>query len=149
MAADFANHVLFWLVDVMKVGDAEVGFDLDGLEEVEINPMAELGYDEIPEIFSKPNLCYNNAFHFVSNHPEAKYVVGYGHSVIPIDHAWVKVDGKYYDPSWEANSGLEGKAYVPLYELDMADLLEIIPDNNMCPPAAVDMMNYHAAKGDE
>jgi hypothetical protein len=136
----FVDYVKHWL-EMMKAKDL---IDLDALEEVKVEP---LGWEDVG-VLAIPNACYNNAFHFVSNYPEAKYVVGYGHSLIPIDHAWVKLDGKYHDLSWEINSpdGVEGRAYVPLFELDMAELLEIIPENGMCPPSVVDVLNYKVRK---
>jgi hypothetical protein len=88
--------------------------------------------------------CYNNVFNIattlhVIGHDVA-YVVGIAESVIPVDHAWIKIDGYYYDPTWQQFTSIEKGGYHAVAELSIDHLEEIIIDNGSIPPSAVDMV---------
>lgn len=133
--ANFADHVRVWM-QMMRASEV---IDVDALQEIYVE---ELGVSD-PHPYA-PKACYNNSFDFVSRNPGAKYVLGYGLNHMPIDHAWVKVDGKYYDPTWEVHSegGVLNRPYVPVFELGMEELFEVIKANDMKPPSVADMLSH-------
>jgi hypothetical protein len=88
------------------------------------------------------NACYINAYrvvaelHLRSGFTDAQYVVGIMEGrMVPICHAWVKIAGKYYDPTVELlNPDRELGVYYPMAELDVADMQAITMMNDMAPP---------------
>lgn len=87
------------------------------------------------------NGCYNNAFNALSNSfalgvKEKRYVLGWffpDKMPIPIEHAWIKLDGVNYDPT--AQLFVEGSSvYYTAFELDMTELLEIVNSNGSYAP---------------
>ena len=72
---------------------------------------------------------------------DIKYVAGYGYNHemgIPIDHAWVMIDGIHYDPTWQLYSDI-GDKYDARFILSMEDLLNTIVKNDSRPPSYWDM----------
>lgn len=76
-------------------------------------------------------MCYKNAaglveriewmaLHYDSGIPEIKYVEGFGDSLFPVEHAFVKVGDKYIDPTFERALHLDVRnmPYVSCIELD-------------------------------
>lgn len=47
-----------------------------------------------------PRQCYKNVFDFCCQFQNAEYILGYVLGPVPLEHCWVKIDGKYYDPTW-------------------------------------------------
>lgn len=78
----------------------------------------------------KPNACYSNigSLIFSALEGEKRYVLGYGQSVIPVDHAILQLDGLYYDPTWDLlekdpNTRIT-RYFLPLFTLMQSDLLD-------------------------
>lgn len=100
------------------------------IDDAKVVPVEKMP-DEIRKLakFFKLKSCYWNSASFVLKHnhlfDEVKYVVGYAASVIPLEHAWIKVNGVYYDGSWEKFSEL-GREYVSLWEMDSRELVEMM-----------------------
>jgi hypothetical protein len=100
--------------------------------------------DEIYQVLGgliEPNLCYSNSLDamYALGAEEVTYVVGRADSYIPVDHAWIKYGGIYYDPTWEMYSDLS-ENYYPIAELDVFQLVTIADDNRDYPPTAMDML---------
>lgn len=72
---------------------------------------------------SKSKQCFDNAYAYVINNPESSYVVGYVtvHGV-PIEHAWIKSNEKYFDITFRPADENE---YYSLFELSFDKLLEV------------------------
>lgn len=149
-AANFAAAVKHQFIgfEMQKAGILD---KLNALD-LKVVKVEKMDLDDWAPFKNEPHGCYNAAFDFIANNPhaDAKYCVGYGESLIPIDHAWVKIGDKYFDPSWQANVDEydpKHAHYIPLMELYIAEALFVIEHNNWCPPAAIDIINL-IEKGD-
>lgn len=95
----------------------------------------------------RQKMCFYNAgiaMAFASG--EAHYVLGYMISElipIPIEHAWVKIDGEYYDPTAQFLSN-DDIRYFPLYELDCAEFLGMTGQNDSYPPTLFEVGFYRS-----
>lgn len=87
---------------------------------------------------AKFKMCFNNSFDAVARTMGAKYVLGFGLSIIPVEHAWVQIEGVYYDPTWEKHSALGG-VYAKVIELDLDELAEVMNQNDETPPSLYDL----------
>lgn len=98
--------------------------------------------------------CYNNATNYVLtlimngySFDEVKFVLGYAHSIIPVEHAIVKVGDIYFDPTWQLLGvcGLvDGKRqteFVVVAELSPGELSNAIELNRMYPPSVSDYLS--------
>lgn len=115
---------------------------------VNVTPM----YDRLETLArtqTKPRECYNNVFNmlpFNYEGREVRYVVGYAVRAclgIAIDHAWLRIGDTYYDPTWQIHNegGIEDCTYYVVAELDFADFMEVIRENESCPPCAFDIQS--------
>jgi len=75
----------------------------------------------------------------ITDKPGLTYVMGYGLSVIPIEHAWIKVDGIYYDPTWQKFSKLSDY-YFPMFEVQYPDIFDMLTEFGFCPPSPLDYL---------
>lgn len=87
--------------------------------------------DKVKKINEKypplPKACYLNAAHLATNVPGCTYVEGIvSFHGIPIDHVWNKLDGKYFDSTFDlALTGHEPfEEYLEIIELDKDELLK-------------------------
>ena len=76
--------------------------------------------------------CFNNSFHLATE-LNGKYCVGYAAGIIPVEHAWIRVGDKYYDPTWQKFSQI-GDVYVLMAELSLDQVLEYTLLNDNRPP---------------
>lgn len=109
--------------------------DLECLKLVSVEPMPQEMLSEIEDLVV-PRACYNNSFfvtEFFGSRKKARYCVGYAGSFVPISHAWVWVDGNYYDPTWQVHTKI-GAFYVPFFELEGEELMEVVIANDFRPP---------------
>jgi hypothetical protein len=84
-------------------------------------------------------MCFNNTARLVMHlGEEARYCLGYAAGIIPVEHAWLKLDDKYYDLTWNKYS-THGHTYASMFELTRAELFELIDKNEFCPPSLWDM----------
>lgn len=113
-------------------------------EQVEVKPLESLLDVIKDEVVVKE--CYNNSFRCVQmlhmSGYNAQYIAGVAESMIAIDHAWICVDGIYYDPTWELHNTLKENYFV-IAKLDIPDLVEVITNNNMCPPSSYELLTMH------
>ena len=122
-----------------------LGISVDEAEEIIVKPLT----DELKSILNlvKMKACYNNSYHYASLFG-ATYVLGYAAGIFPVDHAWIKYEGEYYDPTWEKHldDGIDGKSYVKLFEFEPSHLMGAIEANRMIPPSVIDVLNYELDK---
>ena len=113
-------------------------------------PLTKINISPLPsdikelEIPIKMKFCYNNIFYYVKNMIISgydknliRYVVGYGQSVIPVEHCVLKYDGEYYDPTWELalyDRKHISNEFVPIIEITWSELLKAIHDHDKKPP---------------
>ena len=88
---------------------------------------------------NKPKIkqCYDNVFNFVVAHKEATYVLGFTHKISTLTHAWIKLDGKYYDPTAQMLE-LDMGAYGLVKEFSSEELVRLI-EKLKRPPMLEDM----------
>ena len=122
-----------------NMSDLELIGDFEKYPRVEIKPCTENF-----ESFIEPNQCYLNAFRImaelhVKGVKNAYYVAGitWGYN-LPICHAWIKIDGVYYDPTLEKSLklfyGERYNAYFSIAELNMQQLSDVTMENEAFPP---------------
>lgn len=73
----------------------------------------------------KPKPCYDNCFH-LANKLDCHYVVGFGVSDgFPFQHAWLRDDHKYYDPTLElaGDRCVDGITYYAVHEISAERLI--------------------------
>ena len=97
--------------------------------------------------------CYNNVFHAMSYFhcmgSDAFYMCGIAvpdNTGVPVDHAWLEVDGEAFDPTWQKFSRDERSAtYHPISRLNVHALEQLITENNMTPPCALEIFTKFVA----
>lgn len=52
----------------------------------------------------KPKQCYYNAQKIALDNLGAEYWEGFACAIIPVDHAWLVINGKVVDPTWASYS---------------------------------------------
>lgn len=77
-------------------------WQLQNAESVMIEKIPQEIKEKLPKNEFKVKQCYVNAYKMCQSIPGARYVEGlvFIHG-IPIDHAWVELNGKHYDPTEE------------------------------------------------
>lgn len=120
-------------------------------DEVKVSSCAEHGYEGWLRT-AEVKACYNNTFNCIADlrilhgdPKDARYVVGYAAGLIPVDHAWVKVGGAYFDPTWEKHTEI-GEHYLPVFEIPTSELMGWIEKNDMRPPSLHDMARMTSGK---
>lgn len=81
--------------------------------------------------------CFNNAYRCMAG-TGANYVLGYAAGIIPVEHAWIEIDGIHYDPTWEKYSEI-GHTYAQLIKLNPTELINITCKNDDVPPCLWDL----------
>lgn len=104
------------------------GVKPEGLKRVTINPMDSV-WRKRANLVVQPKQCFDNCFNLCVEH-EVTYVLGICHIMIPIEHAWLKIDGKHYDPTLEIASGELSGSYHSLIEIKSTDLINYITEVN-------------------
>lgn len=105
--------------------------DFKSLQHVKVEKLDERTLNEF-EQECMPKQCYNNAYNLALTY-DAKYVLCYSMQFgFPIEHAIIKLDGKYYDPTYQLFSKLHEHYYV-VKEFDSDELWEMINKNNQIP----------------
>lgn len=84
---------------------------------------------------AKPKQCFNNAFLFMLDHSvsnDDRFVLGYYllHGSIPVEHAFVKHNGKYIDVTLEPKDGDE---YISMLELTFAEVTDCAHEDGYAP----------------
>jgi len=83
----------------------------------------------------KPKLhqCWKNASNIVIHNPikDIKYCEGYyaGIGGIPVEHAWNKIDGRYFDITrtlWRSDAISTNTEYAAIIELDVVELIKVM-----------------------
>lgn len=105
---------------------------------IQMSPMSELLSDkELCEMLRavklRKNECYRNsvlAVEYLNNHgKKAKYVEGFACVCgIPLDHAWIQVEEKYFDPTLELllENEVEKDEYVALGSWEINEVWEVL-----------------------
>ncbi len=122
------------------------------LYKVEAPDLPEIKISRLPEEIKKRGItaslgqCFNNAVRYVMelswyDYKDLAYVVGFGSAGCPTEHGIIRVDGHYYDPTWENIPGLDitVEPFFPIFEMDHSQLQDAIEANNNYPP---DMMYW-------
>lgn len=128
--------------DFVRVMAQASGFgkvlDVATLEPVSVEAMPPDLLEQVAPMLA-PRCCYNNSFYvseFFRPEREVRYCVGFAAgSIFPVGHAWVKIDGVYFDPTWQLFHRL-GDLYVPFFELDPDRLMSVVIENDNRPPEA-------------
>ena len=89
---------------------------------------------------SKHKECYNNVFKALTLNSNGIYVLGYVfiHN-IPLEHAWFKEDGQYFDVTFPP----EKHQYISVIELSLNDIFPFV-EKRMFAPTLYDWNNYLA-----
>ncbi|MCD9485852.1 hypothetical protein GLP21_12070 [Photobacterium carnosum] len=123
------------------------GIKSEMLAEVSISPMTNFVRD-VAECIVKPKQCYDNSFKLLqrliqTTTEDVKYVLGMCvcSSILPIEHAWIKVGAKYYDPTLEIVVGdIIANTYYSVMEFDLDEAITAMEsvlersDGDYCPP---------------
>ena len=131
---------------VLEGVDAFYGDPLAIGKQVTVETMPPDLFDKIADdmLFKQ---CHNNAWHvataFYSFGHDVKYVAGRADRIIPVDHGWVKIDGAYYDPTWQRFNHLNDVTYYAIAELSARELMQVVLANDDYPPSAHDMLQKH------
>jgi len=75
-----------------------------------------------------PKACYHNtweAMDALRRRDDVRYVLGYWHSVIPVEHCFLKVGDIYHDPTGEFLFPDDKHRYFSLLELSRSEVMEI------------------------
>jgi len=86
---------------------------------------------------SEAKACWNNAFVSATKIPGAEYVIGWTVTQgIPIEHAWVKQGGTYYDPTIELALQRDPTKddYYVLDEMGLGKTLKVMEHNKIKSP---------------
>jgi hypothetical protein len=101
-------------------------WQLENAEDITIEKLPQEIKEKLPKKLFEVKQCYVNAYKVCSQIREAKYVEGMAsiHG-IPIDHAWVEINGKHYDPTNEFVFDNESKLtdYVAIQKYDQSILM--------------------------
>ena len=67
-----------------------------------------------------PKQCYQNITNFMlanqSRYPSARYALGFHlYSLIPIEHAFLEIDGIFYDPTMEKHANIDSDLISVIY----------------------------------
>ena len=94
----------------------------------------ELNALEIETVYKE---CFNNAFRWaaelhIAGYKNVFYVLGFGESVVPVEHVIIKVGDNFYDPTWERYNEL--KPFHIVKEFTMAELSAALKTNDSYPP---------------
>lgn len=71
-----------------------------------------------------PKACFSNIGRGVFSIQDAMYVLGFGFACVPIEHAWIKIGYKYYDPTWEAHTE-KATTYISAIELYPSEVARV------------------------
>ena len=91
-------------------------------------------YLESKSCYSNTAITVNSLLSYGSFGEDIRYVVGYADCVIPVEHCWIKIDDKYYDPTWELinQHPVDELNYLPVYEMTLDEVMqhpgEYLPD---------------------
>jgi len=107
-------------------------WERDNAKYVEVNPISDLPQDVQDNIWAtgpKIKECFGNSARIAMGGIKgAKYVEGFVSfaGVIPLEHAWVKIGDKYYDPTAEGplKGGSDMGHYTALIELNEDEVLD-------------------------
>jgi hypothetical protein len=126
--------------------DMSYPFDLDNASPVRVKPMPSV-LRKLARTIVKPRACFYNSATIMLNacKRDMKYVIGYAAAPIATEHAWIKVGDTYYDPTWELNDLPFGKEYLPLYELDMGEMISTMNAmDTLEPPCALSLYYFRS-----
>ncbi|HBC3404766.1 TPA: hypothetical protein KDZ97_003637 [Vibrio parahaemolyticus] len=91
---------------------------------VSVQPMNEQ-QREIAQEVVLPKRCFDNSIQ-LAMHLDATYVLGVYQSIIPIEHAWLKVGDTYIDPTLETVIGDVSGEYLSLMEVKASELMDLV-----------------------
>jgi hypothetical protein len=109
------------IISVLK--DIGIPYDMDNATLVDVESMP-FKIREIAKVLVMPKACFYNAAIMLSvmHRIDMKYVIGYASAPVPFEHAWIKVGGSYYDPTWEIFDKPFGSEYLSLSEMGLEEL---------------------------
>lgn len=88
------------VLDHVRLNAALMGVDPDIVQEVSVAPLDSKHRRALRRVCAL-KACFTNAFHLLDHLPGSRYVLGYWHSIIPVEHAWVEHGGVYFDPTYD------------------------------------------------
>lgn len=94
------------------------------------------------EKWSKQKSCFNNVFKALNFNANIIYVLGFTfiHDV-PVEHAWLKEDGNYFDITFET----ENHTYISVVEFTLNDIYPFV-EKYMLVPCLYDMNKFLGEK---
>ncbi|AIW22514.1 hypothetical protein F0267_00055 [Vibrio coralliilyticus] len=111
-----------------NIAEREFGIVSGNLSSIEMTSMSEQ-VKNLASSLVKVKACYDNCFQ-LAHCLDATYVLGitYLASIpLPIAHAWLKVDGKYIDPTLETVHGDTSEhTYQKLVEIPVEDIISVV-----------------------
>ena len=116
------------IMSFSQMAEREFGIESGRLCDVEITALPEQ-VKSLASSLVKVKACYDNCFK-LAHHLSATYVLGVTYMPqipLPIAHAWLKIDGKYVDPTLETIHGdISGHTYQMLVEIPVDDIISVI-----------------------
>lgn len=115
---------------------------------VDVADMPKNGVRFYAEQVCQPKQCYWNCATFMLRHgyryQDIKYVCGLALYHIPVCHAWLFIDGQYYDPTFEVSFGEPGKEYLSFFELTNSEFTKMLVDMRIDhAPTHLDILNFN------
>ena len=94
------------------------GVNIEKCDVKKASPLPE----DLHELFSDcmPKQCYQNISNFMltnqAEYPSARYALGFHlYSAIPIEHAFLEIDGVFYDPTLEMHANIDNDLIGVIY----------------------------------
>lgn len=109
----------------MRASLALRGADPDEAREVNVRPLPRDLREYLDgRVFLKA--CYHNTWEAMKKlrSAEARYVLGYWHHIIPVEHCFLKIGDTYHDPTAELLFGDEETRHFATIELTAAEVKE-------------------------
>lgn len=121
------------MIENLRAWATACRIDISDAKEVQISSGFKDLYDSFTWDFIEVKECYRNCAILCASKTNVEYCFGYAQAIIPIEHAWVCIDGKYYDPTLEKHSEL-GDAYLLLKKFNRQELLDFLDiSDNVAP----------------
>ena len=85
--------------------------------------------------------CFDNSAKLCLSKHNVDYCIGIADAIIPVEHAWIHKEGKFYDPTWEKFADL-GSDYLLIQTFNRIELLEFLELTDGVPPELWSMKRH-------
>ena len=114
------------VLDFVRLSVVMMRQNPDLIKEVTVEPCEDWLIEALKDkVYLKG--CYHNtweAMQKVGGIKNSRYVLGYWCHIIPVEHCFLKYDGKYYDPTALLFRDISPLRYFSMFELSMAEVKE-------------------------